>query len=145
MIHAQTPVETIVKYIRSIKEDLFSGKYDKDIVIAVRLAKPFYRYKKTFAPARAAMILRKLGQYIPLQKIKFVYLSYNQVWQVGQGVPVKRITREGYEHIWQNRTMTWLLKLLQSFISPFKTLIIRGKPFKVQESALWTLERLNIG
>ena len=118
MIHAKFPIEEIVQCLKQVKVDLLSGKYDKELVIAVQLAKSLYKYKKAFAPARATRILRKMGHYRPHQKIKFVYLSPGLVWPVGHGMPKRSITRAGYEHFWQNRTMTWLLKLLQPFISP---------------------------
>ena len=118
MIHKQVPIETIIQFLKQAKTDLFAGKYDKDLVIAVRLAKPLSRYKKPYAPARAAKILRRMGRYLPYLKVKYVYLSHSQVWPVGRRVRAKRITREGHEHIWKNRSMTWIPKLLQPFIAP---------------------------
>ena len=118
MIHMRAPLETILKFIRHAKTSLFAGKYDKDLILVVRLAKPLSRYKKKFAPARVARILRRMGRSLPHLKVKYVYLSHRQVWPVGRHIPGKRITQEGYEHIWENRTMTWLPKLLYPFISP---------------------------
>lgn len=77
MIHAKFPIEEIVQYLKQVKVDLLSGKYDKELVIAVRLAKPLYKYKKAFAPARAARILRKMGRYLPHQKNQ-VRLSFSR-------------------------------------------------------------------
>jgi len=118
MIHGRVPLEEITKYLYQVKTDLFAGKYDEDLVITVRLAKPLSQYTKAFAPARAARTLRRMGRYLPHKKIKFVYLSSSQVWPVEHGIPKRSITRDGYKHIWENRTMTWLPKLLQPFLSP---------------------------
>ena len=118
MIHDLIPIDEILKYLRYVKADLYAGKYDEDLVLTVRLVKPLFQYKKAFAPARAARILRRMGRYLPHKKIKYVYLSHTLVWPVAHGVPKKPITKEGYDHIWENRTMTWLPKVLQPFISP---------------------------
>ena len=111
-------LDEILKYLRHVKADLYAGRYDEDLALTVRLVKPLFQYKKAFAPARAARILRRMGRYLPHKKIKNVYLSHTQVWPVAHGVPKKPITKEGYDHIWENRTMTWLPKVLQPFISP---------------------------
>ena len=118
MIHDLVPLDEILKYLRHVKADLYAGKYNEDLVLTVRLVKPLFQYKKAFAPARAARILRRMGRYLPHKKIKYVYLSHTRVWPIAHGVPKKPITKEGYEHIWWNRTMTWLSKVLQPFISP---------------------------
>lgn len=118
MIHTQIPLETIIRFLRFMKTNLFAGKHDKDLVIAVRLSKLIRKYNKKFAPAHAAKILRRQGKFQPHLKVKYVYLSHREVWPTGHQIPQKQITREGYAHIWENRTMTWLPKLLDPFIPP---------------------------
>jgi hypothetical protein len=118
MIHTQVPIETITRFLRFMKTSLFAGKHDKDLVIAVRLSKPIRKYNKKFAPAHAAKILRRQGKFQPHLKVRYVYLSHREVWPTGHQIPEKPITREGYAHIWENRTMTWLPKLLYPFIPP---------------------------
>lgn len=118
MIHTGFTIEQIIKHLKQVKTDLFAGKHDKDLILAVGLSKKLTEYQTASPYVRAGRILDEMGRYLPNMKVKYVFLTPDEVWPVAEGVEWKPIQQSGYEHYWTKRTMTWLSKILKPFISP---------------------------
>jgi len=111
----------IREYVLQIKEDLFKGKYDKDIVIRKSLTKKLDEYRANAQHVRVAKMLIEKGIPVrPGDKIAYVVIGEKKndiIPVIGENVP--KIPRKGYEYVWKKQIMP-IIERLEIDIAPHR-------------------------
>jgi DNA polymerase elongation subunit (family B) len=118
MIHAEFGIDSIINHLQTLKKELYQGLHNEALIMQVGLRRKLDTYTKSNAPyVRVARELQRLGRWRDGSKVRYYYVDSNEVHPYDEAIERLPIQAGGYQHIWENRVLSWLPALLAPFIS----------------------------
>lgn len=132
--------------LAEVRDELFSGRIDKDLVFSKNLGRELETYKVNQPHIRAARKLKQRGKYTTRQVINYVVVSWIKKKMVVEpiiGDDLPRITWSGYRYYWEKQVIP-IVQRLGLLDVGYKTLD-KFFTFDLAEYRKWVREEAEFG